>query len=101
MILLNPDGTLISKEIYKYEFDFAGNWNKMTTSVAVVDARGVTFEPSEVTYRNIMYYLDANMMSMVQPNAPATSTSPANNAAATTPQPVAAPPAANNASKPA
>ena len=33
MTLLNPDGTLLSKEIYKYEFDFAGNWNKMTTSV--------------------------------------------------------------------
>jgi TonB family protein len=95
MILLNPDGTLMSKEIYKYEFDFAGNWSKMTTSVAVVDARGVTFEPSEVTYRNIMYYLDENMMNMVQPNAPATS----NNAAATTPQPVAAPPV-NNAPKP-
>ncbi|MCA1578086.1 MAG: TonB family protein [Acidobacteria bacterium] len=95
MTLLNPDGTFLSKEIYKYEFDFAGNWNKMTTSVAVVDARGVTFEPSEVTYRNIMYYLDENMVRMVQPNTPATS-----NAAATTPQPVAAPPA-NNASKPA
>ena len=62
MTLLNPDGTLMSKEIYKYEFDFAGNWNKMTTSVAVVDGRGMTFEPSEVTYRNIMYYLDENMM---------------------------------------
>ena len=35
MTLLNPDGTLLSKEVYKYEFDFAGNWNKMTTSVAV------------------------------------------------------------------
>ena len=78
MTLLNGDGTLLSKEIYKYEFDFAGNWNKMTTSVAVVDGRGVTFEPTEVTYRNIMYYLDENMVRMVQPNA-----------AATTPPPVA------------
>ena len=92
MTLLNPDGTLISKEIYKYEFDFAGNWNKMTTSVAVVDGRGVTFEPSEITYRNIMYYLDENMVKMVTPATPA-------NAAATTSQPVAAP--ANNDSKPA
>src|SRR5204863_2030052 len=55
MTLLNADGTLLSKEMYKYEFDFLGNWNKMTTSVAVVDSRGVTFEPSEVTYRSIMY----------------------------------------------
>ena len=98
MTLLNPDGTLLSKEIYKYEFDFAGNWNKMTTSVAVVDGRGITFEPTEVTYRSIMYYLDENMMKAVQPGAPATTpnTAPANNAAPA-PQPVA--PAANNAAK--
>ena len=38
MTLLNADGSLLSKEIYKYEFDFLGNWNKMTTSVAVVDS---------------------------------------------------------------
>ena len=63
--MLNPDGTLLSKEIYKYEFDFAGNWSKMTTSVAVVDSRGITFEPTEVTYRSIMYYLDENMVRMV------------------------------------
>jgi hypothetical protein len=62
MTMLNSDGTLLSKEIYKYEFDFAGNWNKMTTSVAVVDSRGITFEPTEVTYRSIMYYLDENMV---------------------------------------
>jgi len=80
MTLLNPDGTLASKEMYKYEFDFAGNWNKMTTSVAVVDSRGITFEPSEVTYRSIMYYLDENMVRMVTPGA------------ATTPQPQPAAP---------
>jgi TonB family protein len=89
MTLLNPDGTLLSKEIYKYEFDFAGNWSKMTTSVAVVDARGITFEPTEVTYRSIMYYLDENMVKMVTPGA------------ATTPQPVAAAPAPGPATKPA
>ncbi|HSK63113.1 MAG TPA: TonB family protein, partial [Pyrinomonadaceae bacterium] len=77
MTLLNADGSLLSKETYKYEFDFAGNWSKMTTSVAVVDSRGVTFEPTEVTYRNIMYYLDENMVKMVQPNAAATKPQPA------------------------
>ena len=65
MTLLNADGSLLSKEVYKYEFDFLGNWNKMTTSVAVVDARGITFEPTEVTYRAIMYYLDENMLKSV------------------------------------
>jgi protein TonB len=67
MTLLNADGSLLSKEIYRYEFDFAGNWNKMTTSVAVVDGGKLSFEPSEVTYRSIMYYLDANMLKMAQP----------------------------------
>ena len=88
MTMLNADGSLLSKETYKYEFDFLGNWNRMTTSVAVVDSRGITFEPTEVTYRSIMYYLDENMVKMVQPGA------------ATTPQPVA-PVAANTVSKPA
>jgi len=88
MTLLNPDGTLLSKETYKYEFDFAGNWNKMTTSVAVVDARGITFEATEVTYRLIMYYLDENMIRMVSPGA------------ATASQPVT-PPATAPANKPA
>jgi protein TonB len=81
----------LSKEIYKYEFDFAGNWSKMTTSVAVVDSRGITFEPTEVTYRSIMYYLDENMVRMVTPGA------------ATTPQPVtpaAAPPVTKPEPKP-
>src|SRR5687767_172103 len=71
MTMLNADGSLLSKENYKYEFDFLGNWNKMTTSVAVVDARGVTFEATEVTYRSIMYYLDDNMMKMVTPGVAA------------------------------
>jgi TonB family protein len=67
MTLVNTDGSLLSKETYKYEFDFAGNWNKMTTSVAVVDGGKVSFEPTEITYRSIMYYLDENMFKMVQP----------------------------------
>ena len=93
MTMLNADGTLLSKEVYKYEFDFLGNWSKMTTSVAVVDSRGVTFEPTEVTYRSIMYYLDESMVKIATPNATP-------GAAATTPQPVAPPPAANTAPKP-
>jgi protein TonB len=87
MTLLNPDGTLLSKEIYKYEFDFAGNWNKMTTSVAVVDGTGITFEPSEVTYRSIMYYLDESMVKMASGGA-------------TTPDTTTPAPAASNTAKP-
>jgi TonB family protein len=78
MILLNDDGSLLSKENYRYEFDFAGNWNKMTTLVAVVDSGKMSFEPTEVTYRSIMYYLDENMVKMSQPGAqPAAQPSPA------------------------
>ena len=77
MTLLNADGSLLSKEIYKYEFDFAGNWNKMTTSVAVIEAGRMSFEPNEVTYRSIMYYLDENMMKMAQPGAQPSAPAPA------------------------
>jgi TonB family protein len=98
MTMLNADGSLLSKEMYKYEFDFLGNWNKMTTSVAVVDARGITFEPTEVTYRSIMYYLDENMVRMVQPNAAASGSQPVAPAANTTPT-VSNPPA-NTVTKP-
>src|ERR1043166_5040433 len=73
MTLLNADGTLLSKETYKYEYDFAGNWNKMTTAVAVTDGGRISFEPSEITYRSIMYYLDDAMMKMVTPGATPTS----------------------------
>ncbi len=67
MTLVNDDGSLLSKEVYNYELDFAGNWNKMATSVAVIEAGKMSFEPTEVTYRSIMYYLDENMMKMAQP----------------------------------
>jgi len=75
MTLANDDGSLLSKETYKYEFDFAGNWNKMTTFVAVVDSGKMSFEPTEITYRSIMYYLDENMVKMSQP-APQPSAQP-------------------------
>jgi TonB family protein len=76
MTLVSGDGSLISKEVYKYEFDFAGNWNKMITSVAVIDGGKMSFEPTEITYRSIMYYLDEKMMKMAQSAATAPSPSP-------------------------
>ena len=108
MTMLNADGSLLSKETYKYEFDFAGNWNKMTTSVAVVDGGRLTFEPTEVTYRSIMYYLDENMLKSVQPTTTATTqpilsapanvvTAPANSATKTAVDPKPKSNAANRA----
>lgn len=71
MTLHNADGSLLSKETYAYEFDAVGNWVKMTTSVAVIEGGKITFEPSEVTYRTIAYYLDEGMLArMSQPAAP-------------------------------
>jgi len=69
MTLVNADGSLVSKEVYKYEYDSVGNWVKMTTSVAVVENGKIGFEPSEMTYRTIFYYLDASMAKMLQPVA--------------------------------
>jgi TonB family protein len=71
MTLLNGDGSLLSKEVYKYDFDSIGNWVKMMTSIAVVENQKIEFEPTEVTYRTIFYYLDASMAKMLQPGAPA------------------------------
>lgn len=58
MTLSNADGSVLSKEKYEYEFDAMGNWTKMTTSVAVIENGQMSFEPSEVTYRIIAYYLE-------------------------------------------
>ena len=79
MTLVNADGSLVSKEVYKYEFDSVGNWVKMTTSIAVVENAKISFEPSEVTYRTIFYYLDAAMVKMLEPansSAPAPTNPP-------------------------
>jgi TonB family protein len=71
MTLHDADGSLIAKEVYKYEFDAVGNWVKMTTAVAVIEGGKVTFEPSEVTYRTISYYLDEAVMAKLSQPAPA------------------------------
>ena len=81
MTLYNPDGSLLGKEVYTYEYDFVGNWSKMTTSVAVIEGGKLSFEPTEVTYRMISYFLDENLAKLVQPAAtvasPPSSTQPA------------------------
>jgi len=79
MTLMGADGSLISKEGYKYEYDSLGNWVKMTTSVAVVENGRISFEPTEVTYRGIFYYLDASMTRMLEPAGSASTTAKAGN----------------------
>jgi protein TonB len=102
MTLHNEDGSLLAKEVYGYEFDAVGNWVKMTTSVAIIEGGKLTFEPSEVTYRTISYFLDEGMLSkMSQPASPTTTaaTQPASNASVQ-PAPAQPQPAASNANAP-
>ena len=91
MTLMGSDGAMVSKETYKYEYDSLGNWTKMTTSVAVVENGTIAFEPVEVTYRTISYYLDARMTNLLQPANNSVSAKPpltvATNAANSNPKP--------------
>ena len=79
MTLMGTDGSLISKESYKYDYDSLGNWVKMTSSVAVVENGRISFEPTEVTHRTIFYYLDAAMTKMLEaPASPTVAPKPEN-----------------------
>src|SRR5882762_4475012 len=73
MTLLNSDGSLLSKETYAYDYDFVGNWTKMTTSVAVIENGKLSFEPTEVTYRSISYYLDEATVAKLAQHPPSSS----------------------------
>ncbi len=82
MTMHNEDGSLLSKEVYSYEFDQIGNWTKMVTAVAVIEGGKMTFEPTEVTYRTISYFLDEAMMAkMAQPVASSGNAGASNNVA--------------------
>jgi hypothetical protein len=50
------DGSVRSRQVYKYEFDSHGNWIKRTAQKVVTrDGRDV-FEPDNLYYRTITYY---------------------------------------------
>ena len=55
----NEKGVVLSRTVYAYEFDAAGNWVKMTSSVVVTESGRRRLEPVEVTYRTIVYYSGA------------------------------------------
>lgn len=52
----NEQGVILSRIEYSYEFDAAGNWIKMTSSVVVSESGQRRLEPVEVAYRTITYY---------------------------------------------
>jgi YD repeat-containing protein len=54
----NEQGVILSRTEYSYEFDAAGNWIKMTSSVVVSESGQRRLEPVEVAYRTITYYTD-------------------------------------------
>ncbi len=70
MTLYNTDGSILSKEVYQYEFDAMGNWTKMIASVAIIENGKLNFEPTEVTYRAISYFLGESVAQKLQPGAP-------------------------------
>ena len=99
MTFYNADGSLLGKEVYIYEYDFVGNWTKMTTSVAVIEAGDAGFEPTEITYRTISYFLDESLARLAQPLS--SSALPTATVAATTlGTTVATKPATNSVSEP-
>jgi TonB family protein len=78
MTLRAADGSILGKESYQSEFDAVGNWTKMTTSVAILEGGKVTFEPTEVTYRAIAYYMEeATVNKLSQPAASSAASSAA------------------------
>ena len=87
MTLVNADGSVMTKERYDYEFDAMGNWTKMLTSVALVENGETKFEPTEVTYRYITYFLQESVAKTFQPG-------PGGAPAAAAPAPQSATPAA-------
>src|SRR5437764_8609452 len=84
MTLFNADGSVMTKEVYQYEFDAMGNWTKMVTSVAIIENGKLSYEPTEITYRSLSYYLEDTVAKKLQPSTPQPSASPqaaANNGA--------------------
>jgi protein TonB len=85
MTLLNADGSIMTREVYRYDYDFVGNWTTMTTSVAVIEGGKISYDPTEVTHRTISYFLDDKLTKMMEASQkPAAPVAPAN---ATTGQP--------------
>lgn len=72
MTLRDADNNILSREVYTYEYDSVGNWIKMTTATMVYEGGKVVSQPTEVTYRNISYFLDEAIAEIAKTNQPAT-----------------------------
>jgi YD repeat-containing protein len=68
MTLRDPDdNSILSREAYTYEFDAVGNWTKMNTFLVVFEGGKLSYEPTEVTYRNISYYYNQTIADITRP----------------------------------
>jgi YD repeat-containing protein len=72
MTVRDNGNNILSKEVYAYEYDTVGNWTKMITSTAVYGGGKIRQQPTEVTYRNIAYYLDQTIADIAKSNLPLT-----------------------------
>ncbi len=63
MTLRNNEGAILSREVYSYEFDEVGNWKKMVTSLVIYEGGKLSYEPVELTHRNISYFIEAMAIS--------------------------------------
>ncbi len=61
------NNSILSREVYTYEFDAVGNWTKMNTFLVVFEAGTLRYEPTEVTYRNIAYYYNQSIADLTEP----------------------------------
>ena len=71
MTLRGADGSVISREVYKYETDGVGNWTKMTTSLVLFEDGKLKTEPVETTYRTIAYFYDERIAKLLDTSAAA------------------------------
>ena len=67
--LRDNNGSILSREVYDYEFDKFGNWTKMVTNLVVFESGEVKHEPVEVTHRTLTYYFDDSIAKIVGPSS--------------------------------
>ena len=72
MTLRDANNNILSREVYTYEYDAVGNWIKMTTATMIYEGGKVVSQPTEVTYRNISYFLDEALADIAKIDQPAT-----------------------------
>ena len=64
MTVRDRQNSILSKEVYTYEFDRLGNWTRMSAFLVVLEGGRLSYEPLEVTYRNIGYYYNQTIADM-------------------------------------